>query len=858
MKQILKTIVSPCLLGLSVSSLFFLSLSNRVKPHETAPAMPDAKEVSSTLLPGKTLAGIQEDIRRKEYEISEDPEDGNLSSPNRAHGLRAIYKPGQLTLQDRLDPDTGNPQLQLINEGIFADGKLLFSPNLQAASTPSQNRLDISHEGFVEQYLNTDEGIRQNFIVQTGPANAIELEVKLRVEGLSVIHGNANSVQFGKTDAQPLLTYNDLKCWDADGTPLEATMFAENDRIALRVNVESARYPVTIDPIITKNTPANADAILESNQTSAYIGYSIAGAGDLNNDGYDDVIVGAEDYDKGQINDGAAFVYLGSAQGINLNSATILDQNVGGADFGQSVSGAGDVNNDGFDDIIVGAPDYSNGQTREGAAFLFLGSSTGISTVAVAMIERNQAEAAVGWSVSSAGDLNNDGYDDVMIGAPNYNKGIANASGVVFLYYGSSAGINVNIPVILGSSIPFQTFGAALSGGGDVNGDGFDDIVVGADGYSNGEQSEGAIFMFHGSVAGIQLNPAITIQGNQALAHLGSSASIGGDVNGDGYDDLIVGAWNYSNGNEHEGVAFVYHGSPFGITQQWNALLERDDSYSDYGSSVAGVGDVNNDGYADVLVSSNYSDGQLSEGGAFLYLGSENGVKNVITSTFESDQASAFMGKVSGAGDVNGDGFDDVLISAPHYGNGQPSEGAVFVFHGHNQSPLPVKLTEFYAKVEEGSLNLSWKTAWETDSDHFEVQKSRDGKKWDAVGVVAASSNSNSESSYQWKDSFPSVGRCFYRLKMIDADHSFTFSRIISIELKKQLLKTRLYPNPVADVLHVDSESSINEVEIFSEKGTRVMLVTDVRGISTLDLHELSPGNYVVNLAGQRYHIIKR
>jgi hypothetical protein len=133
-----------------------------------------------------------------------------------------------------------------------------------------------------------------------------------------------------------------------------------------------AIYPVTIDPLLT----ATADAQLESNQADARLGLSVSGAGDVNGDGYDDVIVGDPFYDGGQTQEGAAFVFLGSASGIaDGNPATAavqLESNQAGARLGFSVSGAGDVNGDGFDDVIVGASRYDAGEEDEGAAFVYL------------------------------------------------------------------------------------------------------------------------------------------------------------------------------------------------------------------------------------------------------------------------------------------------------------------------------------------------------------------------------------------------------------------------------------------------------------------------------------------------------
>jgi hypothetical protein len=148
----------------------------------------------------------------------------------------------------------------------------------------------------------------------------------------------------------------------------------------------------------------------------------VATAGDVNGDGFSDVIVGARLFDSGQTSEGRAFVYHGSAAGLSLSPDWTAESDQGGAEFGSSVATAGDVNGDGFSDVIVGAPLFDNGQTTEGRAFVYHGSSGGLSPTHTWTAESDQASAAFGFSVAAAGDANGDGFDDVIAGAPGFSN----------------------------------------------------------------------------------------------------------------------------------------------------------------------------------------------------------------------------------------------------------------------------------------------------------------------------------------------------------------------------------------------------------------------------------------------------
>jgi hypothetical protein len=564
------------------------------------------------------------------------------------------------------------------------------------------NRVEIRRESLLEWYVNSTDGLEQGFTLSEHIEGAGPLVLELSLQGAEAKHGGS-AVRITTATGQQLV-YGGLKVVDASGAPLMARLSVPAaNRIQLQVNDTDAVYPIVIDPVLT----ATAETQLESDQRGALLGFSVAGAGDVNGDGYDDVIIGAWRYDAGEKDEGAAFIFHGSAAGIPDANATTanarLESNQPGAEMGEKVAGAGDVNGDGYDDVIVGAWHYDAGEEDEGVAFIFHGSAAGIASgtpaTANTRLESNQTGAGMSLSLDSAGDVNADGYDDVIVGAAHYNVD-GSDEGAAFIYHGSVAGIVSGNPDTANTRITGDQQGAqmgiAVAGVGDVNSDGYADIVIGAHTLDAGEPDEGAAFVFLGSAFGIQ-NPApatahARLEGDQAEAWMGVSVGGAGDVNGDGYDDVIVGARLYDLNESDEGAAFIFHGAASGISsggpEVANTRLTGNQLGGWLGSSVDSAGDVNADGYDDVIVgASRYDTNERDAGAAYLFLGSVSGVVNAgpvdAYAAFEADQEGAHLGYgVAGAGDVNGDGFGDVIIGVDQYDCGQKNEGAAFVFLG--------------------------------------------------------------------------------------------------------------------------------------------------------------------------------
>lgn len=501
MKKIYQRAMAVALAGTSLLGLGLWHKSQRIAPVPSK-TVTQTTDALPTGVSEATLADIRSSLEKQEYHISYDAQEKKLQSPNRANNIRAYYEPGKLTIQTRVDTTGQGFKVELVNDGVFADGKLLYAPQVNAKAQHHENKVQISHEAFTEEFINNEDGLRQNFIVQTAPAGTRQLQVKMTAKGLEVEQGAANELRFyskaadGQTRNE--LVYSDLKCWDANKQPLTASLAYVDNHIQISVDVANAAYPVTIDPIIVNGTPQNSNKVLEINQSYMWLGFSVSSAGDVNGDGYSDVLVGAPHYDKTKSNEGGAFVYRGGASGLTLTAVTFVSGQQD-AEMGYSVSTAGDFNGDGYGDIVVGSDKYDNGQNDEGRATVFYGSSVGCGSANKTDLEVNYPGAYFGRSVGGSTDVNADGYDDVIVGAPFYGNGSSDEGGA-WVFYGSPDGVNTTSSFSTESNQLLAHMGASVSGGGDLNGDGYGDFVVGIPGYTqSGAVNSGSCWAYFGN-----------------------------------------------------------------------------------------------------------------------------------------------------------------------------------------------------------------------------------------------------------------------------------------------------------------------------------------------------------------------
>lgn len=352
-------------------------------------------------------------------------------------------------------------------------------------------------------------------------------------------------------------------------------------------------------------------------QSGSGFGGVVADAGDINGDGYDDVLVGAEYFDNWR---GLASAFYGGPIGPSSIANWTASSAFAGSRFSDAMCGAGDVDGDGFDDVLVGAWWHTNTAQDEGAVYFYRGGPNGLQLTEDLRIEGGIASGLFGGSVAGAGDVNGDGYADVLIGASGDNEAPVPPPGRAFLYYGSPTGLSTSADWTFSSGQPGSQLSVARVG--DLNGDGFADIGMSAPLFDDGEVDEGRIYVFFGGSSGPAVDPDWVYAPNQANARLGRGLAAAGDVSGDQIDDLIVGAITYSNGEPQEGAVFVFLGSACGLAAGPSWMVESNQSDARMGISVAGVGDVTNDGTDDVMIGFQLWDATHSdEGRVVVYAG---------------------------------------------------------------------------------------------------------------------------------------------------------------------------------------------------------------------------------------------
>ena len=549
-------------------------------------------------------------------------------------------------------------------------------------------------------------------------------------------------------------------------------------------------------------------------------------SGDFNGDGFDDIVVGDGIYNW----TGRVFIYFGSSTGPSVIPNQTIDGNSGGYSF--SIDGEGDLNGDGYNDLIVGDP----WNTLVGKVFIYLGSPTGLSSIPdYVLAPVGLAPEDFGRSVTTA-DVNGDGYSDVIASIAQIDQVYTGA----YVYFGSPDVLSVDSPdVFVETPQPAHNWGNA--GIGDVNDDGFDDFCMIVGGTH--------CYMFYGA------NNLTTYWTSTFGINLFSTISYcdgAGDVNSDGYDDLLVKAYDSTH---------LYFGTQNGLNQnsEWKIATSNCLDIQ----SVSSAGDYNNDGYDDIAVSNCDM--------VKMFFGSPTGPK---------PDALQFRRAVLSlsSGDVNGDGISDLLSTEYHfayayYGHdgsceiqgpslifttgtpaifwSQRSQSGYFeltnygmtnasilenVFEGDTiavaageyagyfdlhyrndtvilcskrvyvEEALPVELNSFNSDNRGRNVYLTWSTSSELNNSGFEIQRAVQSDKlkveselWSKIGFVNGSGTTNEVREYSFTDRNLETGKYKFRLKQIDFNGNFEYFELaeaVSIGIPDKYDLSQNYPNP--------------------------------------------------------------
>ncbi len=516
------------------------------------------------------------------------------------------------------------------------------------------------------------------------------------------------------------------------------------NRIAGIEALEGRIAPATVGGIPLEFLDSKTGIEITGAMPGDYAGEVVTGIGDLNGDGFGDFAVAAPRAEANGVRSGSVFVLFGSADGGSNRDLSGLDGTRGfridGANandyFGSSISGAGDVNGDGVDDLIIGARPVDPYASKQGLAYVIFGRGDGFAAhFNVADLDGEKGFRIVGgesgdragFAVGGAGDVNGDGIADFLIGAPGAERSQPQ-SGVVYLVFGKHSdfpalltlsSLTADDGVELRGADDTQSLGLAVSRAGDVNGDGTDDVIV----SGGGTALEFVIFGRPGGF-GAPVDLGLLDGSNGfAVPNLGGSNGSHtvddvGDVNGDGFDDILIGVANPTDAvasvifgranwpamltsstlNGSDGLRFI---ASYSQSPDWRAIID----------SFSGAGDINGDGFDDLVFGASFRIGKFRSDGAFVYTGHAGSYESLVDLTNLDDphilrlagphtQANSAVGA---AGDVNGDGIDDLIVGVPSFRSGdavQP-DGAAFVFFG-----IPT-LSVASAQILEGSNGTS-------------------------------------------------------------------------------------------------------------------------------------------------------
>ena len=456
--------------------------------------------------------------------------------------------------------------------------------------------------------------------------------------------------------------------------------------------------------------------------TGDYFGQTVWGLGDIDADGYDDVAIGAMADDSGASHGGAIYVYLGSATGLDTSTELELHpSDLGSIDsVGWYRGGAGDFDGDGYRDIIFGSIAHDHALGNEGAAWIFYGSVSGIDAASEEELTQVTPGLHDGWgrNATSAGDVDGDGLDDVLVGCNGCDDYYTDW-GAAFVYLGTSSGIDQasEITFTEGSGDTTGTYGSEVLGGADFNADGYADIVVGVP-----TAYIGLAYIYLGSATGPDPTAGQKVLPSDYPISSFTRGLAAADFDQDGQDDLAIGASGDDDHGTSAGAVYVYVGAASGV----NTSLEAKWSTSDVttmdavGGRLSAGSDLDGDGFPELLLGVSAADhsGLTNPGAVYIMYGSATGLALATEDklVLASPAADDYLGlSIAAVGDLDGDGYDELAAGVPRQ-DSPPDAGSVVIWSGMcRDADSDGVCTDDDCDDTDSSVGAA--TAWYTDAD---------------------------------------------------------------------------------------------------------------------------------------------
>lgn len=567
--------------------------------------------------------------------------------------------------------------------------KVIFRDTKQSKRLTDQKSIQeglnayVSENGTTPSSLNgLSEGVYD--ICKQGQSNCTSSSVNL--------DALVNSGLLSAIPVDPDCTSTTETCYDLQYIPQTSEF----------VILNSTQEPIVVpeSEVVTLPTSINAEdlnIIINGTNNNDRIGGAVS-YGDVNNDGYDDAVIGAVAAEDGGSDRGRVYVVYGAASkpaSIDVENANVIINGVSDNNFfGYALSAEGDINNDGYDDIVVTAIAATDTGTNRGRAYIFYGGSAMSSSIdaenANVIINGVEDGDQFGYAVAAGGDVNNDGYEDLIITMQQWT-----VESKAYVFLGSSSwasSINAETANLIINGT-YDAFASKAVIHGDINNDNYDDIVIAATGDDAAASDSGAVYVFYGAssfpatMTDTQAN--FIIRGQQANDFLGSSLDVA-PLDNDGNDDLLLGSPELVVASGNTGKTYLFYGSTSmsGITSATNAnaTFTGTNDTDNFGLSVSIAGDLDNDGYQDIAIGGQgASDAGLFRGRTYVFRGGSQRFSGtvaaananvIINGTNDLD----YFHRLAYKGDLNNDGFADLLISAPGAEDTGMDRGRVYVY----------------------------------------------------------------------------------------------------------------------------------------------------------------------------------